>query len=54
MNNEYDIWNPLSNLLAEMIEKYASELDLDSLPPVEIPKQTDPNLAQSIESVEKA
>lgn len=49
-----DIWNPLANLLAEMIEKYASELDLDSLPPVEIPKQTDPNLAQSIENVEKA
>jgi|GEM_PF-4114686 len=54
MNNEYDIWNPLANLLAEVIEKYASELDLDSLPPVEIPKQTDPNLAQSIENVEKA
>ena len=54
MNNEYDIWNPLAKLLAEVIEKYASELDLDSLPPVEIPKQTDPNLAQSIENVEKA
>lgn len=54
MNEEYDIWNPLANLLAEMIEKYASELDLDSLPPVEIPKQTDPNLVQSIEIDEKA
>ena len=49
MNNEYDIWNPLANLLAEMIEKYAAELDLDSLPSVEISKQTEPNLAQSIE-----
>ncbi|MGI6745455.1 MAG: hypothetical protein ACOX45_04710 [Acutalibacteraceae bacterium] len=54
MSNEYDIWNPLANLLAEMIEKYASELDLDSLPPMEIPKQTDTNLAQSIEINKKA
>ena len=54
MNNEYDIWNPLANLLAEMIEKYAAELDLDSLPSVEISKQTDPNLAQSIEISKKA
>ena len=54
MNEEYDIRNPLANLLADMIEKYASELDLDNLPPVEIPKQTNPNLAQSIEIVEKA
>lgn len=54
MNNECDIWNPLANLLAEMIGKYASEMDLDNLPPVKIPKQTDPNLAQSIEIDEKA
>ena len=54
MDNEYDIWNPLANLLAEMIEKYASELDLDSLPPVKIPKQTNPNLAQPIEISQKA
>lgn len=53
MNNEYDIWNPLANLLAEMIEKYASELDLDNLPSVEISKQTEPNLAQSIEISKK-
>lgn len=53
MNDKYDIWNPLANLLAEMIEKYASELDLDNLPLVEIPKQTDPNLVQSIEISKK-
>lgn len=54
MNDEYDIWNPLANLLAEMIEKYASELDLDNLPPVEIPKQNELNLTQSIEISKKA
>lgn len=53
MNNECDIWNPLANLLAEMIEKYASELDLDSLPPVEIPGQADSNSTQSIENIKK-
>ena len=31
-NYEPDIWRPLADFLADMIAKYANEIDFDSLP----------------------
>jgi hypothetical protein len=49
MNGENDIWNPLANLLADLIEKYASELDLENLPSVNDSHISGDDSAKSIE-----
>lgn len=41
MEPSHDVWSPFASLLADLIEKYASELDLEKLP--------DPNEATSQE-----
>lgn len=53
MNDEYDVWNPLANLLANLIEKYASELNLDNLPSKKNSHLTDTVSVESIEKQEK-
>lgn len=53
MYNEYDVWNPLANFLADMIEKYASELDFENMSLVEISNPTALDSSQSIEIVGK-
>jgi hypothetical protein len=49
MNDEYDVWNPLANLLADLIEKYASELDLDNFTSEKNSHLTDADSVKSIE-----
>ena len=54
MNDEYDIWNPLANLLADLIEKYASDLDLDNLPQIKSSQLNDTDFGELIEINKKA
>ena len=53
INDEYDIWNPLANLLADLIEKYASDLDLDNLPQMKSSQINDADVGEPIEISKK-
>lgn len=41
--DEKDFWGPFTNLLAELIEKHANELDFESMELDDEKKKTDPS-----------
>lgn len=41
--DEKDVWGPFANLLAELIEKHANELDFESVELEAAKKKTDPS-----------
>ena len=52
MNDECDIWNPLANLLADLIEKYADEIQTDNTTCENDHSKTNAISAQPIEQKE--
>lgn len=49
-----DEWSSFARLMANLIAKYASQLDLDSLPDLEIKSSVSSNFSCSCDDLEKS